>query len=835
VASGARALASGSAARAHADLLAGLALWRGPALAEFADEPFARAEAARLAELRMRAVEHRIAADLALGHQDDLVVELEKLVAEHPLRERFWGQLMLALYRSGRQGEALLAYQTVRELMADQLGADPGPELRRLHTAMLRKEPRLESDVDSAPARTGRPRGNLPAPLTSFVGRRRELVAVHSLVRTRRLVTLTGVGGVGKSRLALEVAAASRADFPGGVWLVELAALAQPGLVPSAIAGTLGIRERPHQTFEELVAGRVGAVATLLVLDNCEHLVDEVAAVADRLLRRCSQLTILTTSRERLGIIGETVRPVPGLGVPAAGVTAPRAIGRADAVRLLVERAAAVHPGFALTETTAGLIAQICRRLDGLPLALELAAAGVPVRGVERIAAQLDDPLGLLTRGNRSALPRHQTLRAAVDWSYGLLDARQRRMFDQLAVFAGGFTVEAAEAVHAEPGAAEVLAQLVEKSLVAVDPDGRYRMLESLRAYGCERLAASGAEAAVRDRHAAHVLAMVTSARRGLRGAEHSAWLRRLAAEMGNIRAALEWTTGRGDAATAVRLAGSLHIFWERYGHYREGSRWLARALALPAPVAPTVRARALESAAGLAVLQGDLATATAATTEVAALSRAAGDPAGLARALTTGGLVDIYADDLDRAVEVLREALEVSRRADTRWPEAFALQCLACAALGRGEYAWATQLLRECGAVMESLGDRDGLFGTWMLQAIVAWRDGDAEAAVAELRRAVDGYRGLGHRWGLSFGLLLAGELAAARGQPRRAVSLLAAAEALRESIGAAPMPFAKRWIDAAVAKTRAVLGPAAVDRAWRAGHAMPPERALAEALPSL
>jgi predicted ATPase/DNA-binding SARP family transcriptional activator len=830
VASGVEALANGAAARARDDLLAGLAFWRGPAVAEFADEPFARAEAGRLTELYVHAIEHRIAADLALGRHDDLVVELEKLVAEHPLRERFWGQLMLALYRSGRQGEALRAYDTVRDLIADQVGVDPGTDLRRLHAAMLGEDP----DLDRPRTPTGRPPGNLPAQLTSFVGRRRELGEVRALVRAHRLVTLTGVGGVGKSRLAVEVTAASEADFPGGTWLVELAALAQPGLVPSAIADALGIRERPHRTLMELIADRAG-VATLLVLDNCEHLVDEVSAAADRLLRRCPRLTVLATSRERLGITGETVWPVSGLDVPAPGVTALEAVGRADAVRLLVERAAAVRPGFTVTEATAGLIARICWRLDGLPLALELAAAGVPVWGVERIAARLDDPLSLLTRGNRSALPRHQTLRAAIDWSYGLLDAGQRRLFDRLAVFAGGFTPEAAEAVSEEPEAAEVLAQLVDKSLVSVDPgDGRYRMLESLRAYGFERLAESGA-AAMRDRHASHVLSMVVSARRALRGVGQPVWLRQVAAELGNIRAALEWSIERGDAATAVRLAGSLSSFWDWHGHYREGSRWLAAALALPAPVPPLVRARALESAAGLAVLQGDLGTAAAAAAEAAALTRRAGDRAGLARALTTCGLISIYADDLDQASDVLREALDVARLTDDRWPEAFALQCLGCAALSRGEYPSAARLLGECDAVMRALGDQDGVAGTQMLQALVAWRDGDSEAAAAGLRRAVAGYHSLGHRWGLSIGLLLAGELAAARGDAERGVSLLAASEALRESIGAAVMPFVKRWIDSALAEARAVLGQAVVDRAWQAGRAMPGERALAEALPAL
>ncbi|GAA1306310.1 ATP-binding protein [Saccharothrix xinjiangensis] len=493
-AAGAAALAAGEPGRARDDLGAGLALWRGPALAEFADEPFARPDVARLGELRLRALENRVAADLDLGRHAELVAELGALVAENPLRERFWGQLVLALYRTGRQGEALRAYESVRLVMADQLGLDPGGELRALHAAVLRQASWLD------PPRAVRRLHVLPAAVTSFVGRRRELPGIRALLREHRLVTLTGAGGAGKSRLAVEAAGVSAPDFPAGAALVDLAAVTRPGCAVPAVAAVLDVRERLRRPLFDALAERIGGERLLLVLDNCEHLVDEVGEVALRLLRRCPELRVLVTSRERLGLIGEAVRPVPGLGLPAVGAAGVDAIGRADAVRLVVDRVSAVDPDFRLTEVTAGAVAEICRRLDGLPLAIELAVAGVRTWGVRRIAASLDDPFRLPVSGSCGTSGRHRTLRAVVDWSYDLLDDAQRRLFDRLAVFAGGFTAQAVEAVCGGapgdgPPVAEVLAGLVDKSLVAVDHTGvepRYRMLGTLRAYASERLAESG-------------------------------------------------------------------------------------------------------------------------------------------------------------------------------------------------------------------------------------------------------------------------------------------------------------------------------------------------------
>jgi len=858
-AAGVRSLADGDPETARTALADALALWRGPAVVEFADEPFARAEVARLAESRLRALEHRLEADLATGRAGDVIGELEGLVVEHPLRERFRSLLMLALYRAGRPAEAVRAYHGAREVLAEQLGLDPSDELQRLNAAILRRDSALDATAPArppaptltptptptpppAPARSGRAGGALPAPLTSFIGRRAEIEEVGSVVRGGgRLVTLTGVGGVGKSRLALEIAAAGRAAFPDGVWLVELAALGQPGLVPHTVATALGLREHPHRPPTEVLAERLAGSAALIVLDDCEHLVDEVAELADRLLRSCPGLHILATSRERLGITGETLRPVAGLAVPPPGA-ATAEVAAADAVRLLVERAAAVEPGFALTDANAAGVAQICRRLDGLPLAIELAAAGIHAYGVDQVAARLDDRFGLLTHGSRTAPTRHQTLRAVVEWSFERLPEPERRLFDRLCVFVGGFTLEAAESLGVVPGdpqpVADLLARLVDTSLVVPDgrgPVSRYRMLETLRAYGWERLEAAGRAEETRDRHAALILSTVESARGPLHGAQQPAWLDRLDADLGNIRAALDWSLGRGDAETAVRLAGSLYPLWDQRGRYREGRRWLTRALALDAPVPPQVRARALNSAAGLAVIQGDLAGAAAASEEAAELSRSADDPAAGAYALQMLGLTAIYAGDLDRAVRVLEESLDNGRRAGDRWLEGFTLLFLTVAALSRGDYAATERLTEESDAVLRTVGDPEGLAWISVFRAVVAWQRGDRAGAAASTAGAVRGFGALGHLWGISIGLFLAGQLAGDGGDPEAATTLLAASEAMRRSVGAALLPFMGAWLDGGLTRARAALGPERYEVAARDGRSMRARAAIAAAMPHI
>ncbi|HYN96457.1 MAG TPA: hypothetical protein VES42_21660, partial [Pilimelia sp.] len=469
------------------------------------------------------------------------------------------------------------------------------------------------------------------------------------------------------------------------------------------------------------------------------------------------------------------------------------------------------------------------------------AAAGVHALGIGHISAHLDDRFRLLSHGSRVALPRHRTLRAAVDWSYGLLREPERRLFDRLAVFVGGFDLDAVGAVWSPaedgPEAADtLLTRLVDTSLVAAEAatatTRRFRMLETLRAYGLERLGDRGEAARWRDRHAAYVLALVESARTGLRGDGQAAWLRRLATEHGNIRAALAWSHERGDAPTAVRLAGSLYPLWDRHGHYSEGRRWLSRVLAMPGAVPADVRARAWESAAGLAVVQGDLLRATEAGERAAALSRQAGDPAGEARALQHLGLVAVYSGEPDAATAVLDLSLAQARAADDEWLRGWSLLFMAIAALARAQYDRTTELSAACEAVLPASGDPECRGWALTLRAAAAWRRGEPMAAIAPMSEGLRVFQELGHLWGLSVCFLLAAQLAGRRDDALTAATLLGASETLRGSVGAALLPFVRPWLDEAVVLARDRLGPGPFDRAWRAGAAAPVAASAAMAI---
>ena len=839
-AAGRNALAIGDHAGAAVKLAEALALWHGPPLGEVADEPFARGEVTRLEALRLQAVEDRLETDLALGRHGDVITELEALVTEHPLRERFWAQLMLALYRGGRQSDALQAYQAVRVLLVEQLGVEPCPELQRLHTAILAQDRGLELP----PPAPVEPPSNLPGHIASFVGREWDLAEIRELSRRDRLITLVGAGGSGKSRLALEAARNSRTDFPGGTWLIELAPVTQAGLVIHAIASVLGVREHPDRALPDLVASRLHSARTLLVLDNCEHLLDEVAPLAHQLLRSCPRLSILATSRERLGITGEVLRPVSGLPVPRPDASDVGEVADADSCRLLAERAATVRPGFRLDGDTAGAVAQICRELDGLPLAIELAAARVNALDVSLIADRLHDRFRLLDQGERTALPRHQTLRAVVGWSYELLSAAERRLFDRAAVFIGGFTLEAAEAVCAEPGEDKgavptTISRLVDKSLVITEQtaarDGRYRVLETLRMYGLERLHERGEDADVRDRHAVYFLSLADVAGEELRGPGQAAWVSRVELEHGNFRAALQWSLDRGAIEIAARLAGSLYPLWDLHGHYSEGRRWLARVLAAGDLLPAGIRARALLGSATLAVIQSDLEQAMGACEEAAMLCRQAGDPAGLAHALQYMGLGAIFADDLGSAVALLEESLSNARTAADSWLEAWALIFLAAAAVARGAYEEAAALASACQAVLAADGDPECIAWALATEAMANLSSGHQADAIAPLRQAIDGFRDLGALWGLSIALFVAAQSAGVRDDQRTQAALLGASEHLRTSVGAGQFPFMAVWLDDAATTGRAAIGEEAFRRAWEAGQALPLDAALAEAMRQL
>lgn len=840
LASGRQALDGGEPAVAARHLRAAVALWRGPPLPEIADRPYAQSEIARLDDLRLQALEARIDADLATGRELELVGELRTLVAEHPLRERFWHRLMLALYRAGRQSEALQAYQSARDLLAEQLGIDPGPELQDLYTSILRQDSTLSPSPDPGDRRHETPT-NLPANLTSFIGRVDELAEVAEQLKAVRLVTLTGVGGSGKSRLAVEIASRVLDAYPDGVWVVELAPLTDPRLIAATVAKVLGVPEHPERSHFNQVVTHLRRAKALVVLDNCEHLVEDVAEFTWQLLDACPLLRILCTSRERLGITGEVLRPLAGLRVPPPQLSQPAEARNTDAVRLFAERATAVRPTFDLSDTAAGVASEVCRRLDGLPLAIELAAAGISTRNVEQIAAGLDDRFHLLTRGSRVALPRHKTLRAVVDWSYELLDEPERRTFDRLAIFVGGFTFEAAEFVcaHQDNDLPEILARLVDKSLVTADavasPEYRFRMLETLRAYGLERLEDRGELDTVSARHAGYFLVLAGAADIGLRGADQQAWLDRLSAEHSNFRAAMEFSLERGDHQAAACMAGSLYPFWDLRGHYSEGRQWLRRVLKAGRHVSERVRIRALMGAATLAVIQGDVEDAVATCEAAAALSRQTGNRAGLAHALQYLGFIAIYAEELEQADALLAESLEAARSADAQWEHGWALIFLATLALTRAEYDRAASLSRQSQMVLEPVGDQEALAWTMIICAGACWAQHKTDEAADNIRDALVAFDRLGGLWGISFALLVSALVTAQRGRMERSARLLAAAESIRTSMGVGMLPLTKAWFDDAITVARTALGADGFQTAWEAGSELRREAAVAEALSQL
>jgi predicted ATPase/DNA-binding SARP family transcriptional activator len=743
-----------------------LDLWRGPALLDVAGADFFRPAVARLSELRVAALEDRIEADLRLGRGRELTSELTSLVAEHPLRERMIGALMRALVADGRPAEALMVYDRARETLADELGADPSPRLSALHTAVLRGELDAEPETARETARKtaaapaaaravapaavdAGPRTNLRAGLTSFVGRDEDVIRVGKLVGEYRLTTLTGPGGAGKTRLSIEAARPLLDGLPDGVWVVELAPLIDEADVPQAVLAAMGLREQGPMSMGPMAEpfdGLVAALRTrsaLLVLDNCEHLIGAVAALADRLLGECPRLRILATSREPLGITGEVLWPVEPLALPPEGAGAAEAASYA-AVRLLADRAAAARPGFEVTERTAPAVIRICLALDGIPLAIELAAARLRTLSVEQLAERLDDRFRVLTGGSRTALPRHQTLRAVVDWSWDLLTDAERVVLRRLAVFSGGATLEAAERVCAEAAdVLEPLDALADKSLLVVTSDGRYRMLETIKAYGLARLEEAGERERVRQAHATYFAELAEAADPHLRRAEQLVWLRRLATDHDNLTAAVRGAIGAGDARTALRLVAAAGWYWWLSGHKAEGAELAAEALALPGAVDSAIEA-----------------VDEAVDDEVLAVACA------VSVLFITAGLGD------ERQAEgLLRKAQQLAGRTGSRNPllrflepldrmwqspdDAWAVPPQTVDIVPSDEDLWvrAQNRLNRARTLLDRGGDRH------------------AEAE-ADIEWALAGFRTLGERWGMSFGLTVLADLVAQRGDLAEALA---------------------------------------------------------------
>ena len=771
---GQRLLAT-SPQRASSLLAEALAEWRGPALAGV-EEPFARAAAARLDDLRVQCHELYADAELRLGRHHTMVARLEELVVAHPLREELCAQLIVALYRCGRQADALAAYRRLRATLVDELGVEPGERLRELELAVLRHDQRLQ------PARASGTR--LPAPLGSFVGRDGELDELPALVRTNRLVTLTGPGGAGKTRLALEVA---RRLTDVDTYLVDLAPLPTSALVAETLADALGIRAEPGHVLARTVASALSSRPAVVVLDNCEHLVSACAELVQVLLAGAAGLSVLATSREPLGVPGERVHLVRPLRTAAADESRERT-AESDAVRLFADRAAAAHPGFTVTAGNAALVGEICRRLDGLPLAIELAAARAATLPLAELADRLDDRFALLESATRAADPRHRSLVAALAWGYDLLPAAERALFARLAVFPAGFDLAAARAVCGGPtDIALPLARLVASSMVHLDDqsDGgaRYRLLESVRAYAGELLDES-VRAVLADRHAAHYLALAQEAQPRLFAAGSGPWLERLHAERDNLRAALAWCF-EAEPERGLRLVGCLWHYWDLRGARAEGLHWVHRALAAVGPDRPDQRVPLLAAGALLHVGRADLAETERLATEQLALSQPRGARRWEGEALAMLATVDWARGRFDRAQQRYEDGIEASLAGGDMWNAALAEAQLARLHRDRQEPDAARLVALRSLAHAEDVGEdvARGLAVDVLASLEFRWGD-DAEAGRLVVE-ALELYRGVRYREGEASALCLAGEIAMRAGRTAAARDAFRTALELCRRIG--------------------------------------------------
>jgi predicted ATPase/DNA-binding SARP family transcriptional activator len=990
--------------QAEAKLTKALGMWRGAALADFAGEPFALSEAARLNELRLHAREELIDVGLALGRHGSLIGELRALVEDHPLRERLCGQLMLALYRSGRQAEASDVYQRTRQRLVDELGMEPGPDLQVLLRRILKQDSGLaaapgapalatlpsgtvtflltdvegstrlwdrnpaamreamvghddllgrlvathggvqvesgrEGDsvlaaftrasdaiecavgmqreraarawpegadlhirvainsgeaelrgghyygpavyrcarllatgfgdqvlltqaardlaVDALPEGVGlrdlgshrlrdleRPehvfqvigpglraefpplksmdprRHNLPVSPTGFVGRGPELAAIKEQLGANRLVTLTGAGGTGKTRLALQAAAELIDGFGDGVWLVELASLSEPELVAQTAAETLGVREEAGRPILKTLCEWLREKTMLLLLDNCEHMVPAVVGLADRLLRECPDVRLLITSRAALRVNGEAILRIGPLP-------------ESDAVVLFTNRSSAAQPAFRLTEDNAGSVVEICRRVEGIPLAIELAAGRARMMTPAEILARLQESFGVLAGGSRSADARHETLKAAMDWSYWLLNVEEQRLFRQLAVFTGGFTLEAAESVGggaSAGGVLELVAQLVDKSLVtpqeAEDRTTRYSVLETVREYARARLMEHGELEAAQGRHAAYFAQLVEVVHTRITGPERNKWLQTLGADVDNLRSVFEISIV--DPQTTLALAAGLAEFWEARGEYSEGRARLDAALAR-SPEPSKTRSVALQGAGLLAWAQGDQPVASDYTHKALALSRALDYTEGEARCLQQLGQIAVQSEDFAAAGKYLAEALEIATRHDYGQIQAYCEWRLGLVAWFSKDVVRATVHFQTSLDLSRRCGDVETEAMALLMLGNISIRENRLDEAKSHLHDSLEIQRLEGSSRSIANLIESLAAVAIEEGQTDRALRLGGAAEGLRKRVQVVSTSPLHREISRRLEPARQGSG---AQQAWLAGAAMSREEAIVYAL---
>jgi predicted ATPase/DNA-binding SARP family transcriptional activator/Tfp pilus assembly protein PilF len=863
-AAGRKALAAGDPARAAEILTGALALWRGPPLADLGYESFAQAEIGRLEELRVSVLEDRIAVDLDLGRHASVVTELRELAADHPLRERVRGQLMLALYRSGRQADALEAFRDARASLVGELGVEPDPTLQRLHGLILRQDASLEPPKPAPRARPGSPATpfSVPLPRTATVGREHDITRVTELLRGGRLLTLVGAGGIGKTRLAVEVARATRADYPDGAGFVSLATTEASDLVATSVAAALGVAPLGDELPLDAVVRLIDDKDMLLVFDNFEHVL-AASPLVGALLEACEGLRILITSREPLRLSGEQVFVVGPLALPARHQELdPASIQRSPAIRLFVERCRARDVGFTLNEANAAPVAEICARLDGMPLAIELAAAHATLLAPEQIIGRLDDALTVLVGGPRDAPPRQQTLRATLDWSHALLDEEQQTAFAGLAVFSGGCTLQAAENVLGiDLSAVEAL---LAKSLVVTHTQNggvpRVRMLEPVRAYAVERFMERGDAEDVRRSHCEYYVGLAERSEPALRSEDQMSWLHRLGADHANLRAAVLWSLRAKRAELGLRLASALgnHVG----GLHSEIRSWLETTLAAAPNVEPHVRAKALLA---LGLIIGGGPAPGEHLHEALRLFRAESDAHGAAQALIALSIDTDQAGEQELATQLAEDALELARTTGDEWliasalgaqvlgsPQSFArsrhfgeqglamfrrrgdriqlsiaLGNFGFAAMAAGDYAAAAPVLEEAVAISEEVEDARVLPFATVNRGFLHVLQGEDRLAARDLTRTLALCRESGQPLPVGEALSGLAAIAARRGEMDLASQLSGASDAHRifEAVGEPELRLRHDVIEPA----RACRAPSDWTREWAAGNALTFSQAIA------
>jgi predicted ATPase/DNA-binding SARP family transcriptional activator len=795
LARGRAALAADRTDDAADELREALAVWRGPALANLPEETRRAAGAERLEELRLTALELRIDAELGSGLHDGVVAELEALSAEHPYHERFLQQRMLALYRCGRQAEALEVYRKAREALAEELGLDPSPALQELERAILRQEPSL-----AAPEAAKRSTQPLPVPPTPLVGRRLELTAVAALFRDEgaRLVTLTGPGGTGKTRLALAVAHTLEPELRDGAVFVSLASVADPALLVATIAEALGVREG-ERPLAEGVSENLQQRRLLLVLDNFEQLLAAAPFVGE-LLAGAPRLWVLATSRAPLRLAAEHEYPVAPFAAPDPGLPFETLV-QTDALRLFGARAEAVDPSFELDTGTAPDIARLCARLDGLPLAIELAAARAKLLAPAEILDRLEREPSLLPAGPRDAPARQRTLSATISWSYDLLGGDERLAFARLGIFAGGCTLEAAEGVC--DITLESLGTLVDNNLLR-RRGSRFLMLETVRHFAVDRLEEAG-EAEVRLRHAEWLTDLAESLQTNS-GVGDDVWLDLVQPELDNVRAALAWSLVEAPEL-ALRLAAGLRTFWEVRGHFSEGFRWIEEALVAASGAAPELRMKALAVSGSIVTRLGDQDLAQERKEEALAIARELGDELWIARELSDLGTIAAMRDDMEKASDLMEESADLFRRIDQPARLATVLANIGHIAGERGDYARAIEVTEEALSLQSSKTNATIAVYNLGSYHLVA---GDLQQAREWLERAIGLTLELGFKEVMAYALAAYARACLLEGDPARAAHLAGIADRLLTDAGVQLQPSELAPFEAAKEQAREELGDA-------------------------